>query len=395
MGKLTIWVFAGVSLLIIIGWAATSYFPSGVSLTSTSTSSGSATTLSHSPASGASSSAATKSQSASSGSWLPDSPAFVGNASKIDYPPGYGELANFTLAVINKDRAAAGVSPVTLSDVPSGQQHADSMAYYRYFSHWDNQGMKPYMRYTVLGGIGSMAENAALNYCNTSPPDSPHAIAAPCSIQTIENAISGSEWAMMNNDTTCCNDGHRANILAPMHNRVSVGIAYNSTTVYLVQDFEDSYFTSGSIQVSSGVVTFQGSMYQDIPGWMRSSSGAEIAVYYDPTPGKINLSELALLTSCDHYNQLKMPPSCQYQGAYTPGTQISTVFGPCPARFVCSGGNYTYAQVWQESSGNFEIIFSMSELISAHGNGVYTFYLWPAASAPGPITSLSIFVKDG
>ena len=398
MNKLASGVVVVVVLLVGIGWAATAHFPAGTGSPTTSPSATSAMTTDSSSVAFASSVTTKTSAGNSTGNWLSDSPAFVGNSSKVDYPPDYGAIANFTLSVINEDRRAAGLQPVSLSGVPSGQQHADSMAYYGYFSHWDNQGYKPYMRYTLIGGTGSVEENAALNYCTTSQPNSTRDIAASCSLQTLENAINGSEWMMMNNDTACCSNGHRANILDPIHNQVSLGVAYNSTTVYLVEDFENSYIGSESLQVSSGVVTLHGLIPAYQKGWMESESGAEISVYFDPTPSNISLSAMRLLTSCDKYSELSEPASCQYQGAYTSGTPISTVFYPCPAGRVCSSsGNFTYAQQWQMtySTGAFDIVFSISALEAAYGNGVYTFYLWPAEVATGPITSLSVFVTGG
>ncbi|HVC26649.1 MAG TPA: CAP domain-containing protein [Nitrososphaerales archaeon] len=391
MSSLTTKVLAAFVLVVVIAWAGGTYLQYGLDRTPAGTSSASA----EASTSGSSSSVVTSAGGGPSASWLPDNPALVGNSSKIDTPPDYGALANFTLSVINGDRASAGLALVALSSVPSGQQHADSMAYFGYFSHWDNQGYKPYMRYTLLGGTGSVSENAALNYCTTSPPDTKHPAAAPCSLQSVENAINGSEWMMMNNDSTCCNNGHRANILDPLHDRVSVGVAYNSTTVYLVEDFENSYIGSESLQVSSGVVTFQGAVLPYQKGWMERPSGAEISVFYDPTPSGISVSDLNLLASCVQYNELSEPASCQYQGAYNPGAQIFTIFPPCPPQDGCSGAaNYTYAQAWQLNfnTGQFDIVFPIAVLEAAHGNGVYTFYLWPSESTPDPITSVSVFV---
>ncbi len=391
MSRATTKVLAAFVLIVVVAWACGTYLQYGFDKTTAVTSS---TSVEGSPAS-ATSSVATGGQGGSPLNWLPDNPSFVGNSSKIDYPPEYGALANFTLAVVNKDRASAGLTLVTLSTVPSGQQHADSMAYFGYFSHWDNQGYKPYMRYTLLGGTGSVSENAALNYCTTSQPGSSRPTAAPCSLQSVENAINGSEWMMMNNDTTCCNDGHRQNILDPLHDRVSIGVAYNSTTVYLVEDFENSYIRSESLQVSSGVVSFQGWVLAYQKGWMERPSGAEVSVFFDPTPTNISVGSLDLLTSCNQYNELSEPAPCQYQGAYNPGTQVFTVFPPCPPQDACSGtGNYTYAQAWQLNfnTGQFDIVFPIAALESAHGNGVYTFYLWPSESTPDPITSVSLFV---
>lgn len=384
MGKLTT-AAAVVLLLIIAGYGVIIYLPNGFHLPTAGSSETTATTSALS---------LTGSQSAISGGWLTDNPSFVGNSSKIDYPPDYGVLANFTLGLIDTDRASAGLSPIALSTVTSGQQHADSMAYFGTYGHWDVQGYKPYMRYTLLGGTGLVAENVALNSCTDSAPSATSVLEAPCSLQAIENGISNAEYQMMNYDATCCNNGHRANILDSHHDRVSLGIAFDTKTgsVYLVEDFEDSYISNGAIQLSGSQVTFYGSTQQNLTGWTGASSGAEIVVYYDATPSAINASELQPNASCDQYNEHSEPASCQYRGAYNNGAQISAVFAPCPAERTCGSGNYTYAQTWQLASGTFIIIFSIGALKSAHGNGVYTFYLWPDGDTVEPITSLSLFV---
>ena len=83
---------------------------------------------------------------------------------EITYPADYDQLANYSLTIINENRTSSGLSPVTLSPEPSGQQHADSMLTNNYFSHWDTLGEKPYMRYTTLNGTGFVEENVAYEY---------------------------------------------------------------------------------------------------------------------------------------------------------------------------------------------------------------------------------------
>jgi uncharacterized protein YkwD len=385
MRNLTVAVIVVAILLVTVGWAATAHFPVGPDATTTSTES---TTVTDSSVDAPSSTGGS-----SSGDWLTDSPIIVGQSAKIDYPPDYLALENFTLSVINQDRVAAGLSPVVVSSVLSGQQHADSMQYYGYFSHWDNQGYKPYMRYTLLGGTGSVEENAALNYCSDST-NATGRTPAPCSLKAVENAINDSEWVMMNNDSACCGDGHRDNILDSLHNRVSIGVAYNSTTVFLVEDFEDSYLISESLQLSGSAVTFSGTLQQDVSTWMSRVAGAEISVFYDTTPSGISVSSLDDLKACGQNSELNESAACQYEGAYTPGTVVSTVFPPCPPGEECvtDNGTYTYAQAWQVNAASFNITFSLSSLLAVHGSGVYTIYLWPAERLPESITSLSIFV---
>src|SRR5579863_9769994 len=98
MNKLALALVVVVILLVGIGWAATAHFPNASdSTTSASTTTNASTTTSatSSPVASAPVVATTISDGNSSGNWLADSPAFVGNSTKIDYPPDYGEIANF------------------------------------------------------------------------------------------------------------------------------------------------------------------------------------------------------------------------------------------------------------------------------------------------------------
>ncbi|MDG6901651.1 MAG: CAP domain-containing protein [Nitrososphaerota archaeon] len=307
----------------------------------------------------------------SGGSAISD-PAFYNGKSNITYPVDYSTLANYALGLINHDRQVNGAPPESLSNIPSGQQHSDSMAYYGYFSHWDTQGYKPYMRYTMLGGTGGVAENGGLDYCTGSPLNATLVTPVPCSIQTIENGIANSEWGMMNNDQLCCNNGHRDNILNPLHNKVSIGIAYDSSSsaIYFVEDFEDAYTSFHSPFYSSGLVTLSGSTTVGI-------SVEEVMVAYDSTPAPLTPAQLG---------------AAPYNDGYQPGTSLGAVFAPCPRDYTCSpnttdGRIAVYAMIWNLSSGNFEIQFDPSRFF-AHGAGVYTLYLFD--SSGNIYTTLSI-----
>ena len=148
------------------------------------------------------------------------------------------QVIEFTLRQINSERASFGLANVTLSDVPSGQQHAESMLDVGYFSHWDPAGMKPYMRYTLLGGTEGVDENVAYNQQVNET-----CLGPVCSVRQINvtAAVSRMNNQMIYNDSACCNNGHRNNTLDPNHNQVSIGVAFNKTTVYLVEDFINSY----------------------------------------------------------------------------------------------------------------------------------------------------------
>ena len=320
----------------------------------------------------ATSSPVTTTSAASNGFAISD-PAFYNGKATISYPPDNSTLANYALGLINQDRQANGESPVTLSSVPSGQQHADSMAYYGYFSHWDTQGYKPYMRYTLLGGTGGVAENGGLDYCTYSPANSSLVTPTSCDTQTIENGIANSEWGMMNNDELCCSNGHRDNILNPLHNRVSIGIAYNSSTnaIYFVEDFEDDYTSFHAPYYSSGLVTLSGTTTIGI-------NVEEVMVTYDPMPTSLTPAQLS---------------ASPYNDGYQSGSSLGAVFAPCPQGYTCSpttndGGVAVYATTWSLGSNAFEIQFNPSRFF-AQGSGVYTLYLFDTGG--NLYTALSIF----
>jgi hypothetical protein len=249
------------------------------------------------------------------------------------------------------------------------------MAYFGYFSHWDTQGYKPYMRYTMLGGTGGVAENAALDYCTYSPSNSTSITLASCNTQTIENGIANSEYGMMYNDAVCCNNEHRDNILNPLHNRVSLGIAYNVTTetIYFVEDFEDSYTSFTTPLYSSGLVTLYGTTSTSI-------DVEEIEVFYDPTPSSLTTAQL---------------DASPYNDGYNAGTSLGAVFAPCPQGYKCppntsDGGIAVYASIWRLTSGDFEIQFDPSRFFG-QGSGVYTLYMFDKNSEV--YTTLSMFIR--
>ena len=343
---------------------------------------------------GTSSKTSSSSAQAVSPDWLAADPSFVGTNATIDYPPDYDSMAAYTLGLINTDRQSAGAPTVELSSVPSGQQHADSLSYFGTTGHWDVQGYKPYMRYTLLGGTGYMAENVAQGYCTSSQPSAPTLVSAKCTTQTIENGLAAAEYQMMNDDAACCGNGHKENIVDKAHNSVSLGVAYNTTSraVYLVEDFQDSFIQNGSIQLTGTNVTISGTTNADLTGWTANAAASDIVVYHDPAPSAIPVSELAPSQSCDQ-NELKEPAPCQYLGAYSAGTQVADVLAPCPTKYKCGTGNFTFAATWAQdaSSGSFEIVVPLAQLESTYGGGVYTFYLWPDGDLTEPITGLSVF----
>lgn len=312
----------------------------------------------------------TQSSTQSTSSQL-QNPVIQNGSSDVSYPSNYQTLANYALGLINADRASNGQPPVTLSSVASAQQHADSMLYFGYFSHWDTQGYKPYMRYTLLGGTGAVQENIGQDSCTDSQASATEVSVVPCTIQTIQNGINNSEWNMMYNDVTCCNNGHRDNILDPLHNEVSIGIAYSTTTstLYFVEDFQNDYIAlSGPISSSTSQITIAGSL-------KTQENVSTIGVYYDSAPKTMNVSQLDATST------------------YGPGTLVGGVLPPCVINCAYYPGEVTvYASSWQVSANSISIDFSLNSFVQAEGAGVYTVYVQTGDSTADSILTYSIFV---
>jgi len=344
--------------------------------------------------------------------FTPADPIISNGQANVTYPSDYEVLANYSLSLINHDRQQSDLQPVRLSSVPSGQQHANSMLYFGYFSHWDTQGYKPYMRFTLLGGRGSVSEN--IDHQGQPCPDGYSCSWEFTSQDSVKAAISKVENTMMYNDSYCCNNGHRATILDPMNNEVSIGVAWNVTDFFFVEDFVDAHasFSALSYNASSQAVTLAGSVRG------INSTAAAIAVFYDTTPTWLPPAGL------DHFyhgsqNYPPIEPACKpfvvregeytfvndgcsnYQGGYGPGLFLGGVLyeQPCPEGYTCTyptstgpGVIQSYASVWEVNGTSFNIQFSLSPFTPYYGNGVYTIYFYPNASNE-TVTSYSIFVS--
>lgn len=246
----------------------------------------------------------------------------------------------YVLSLINSDRQGGNVSVVTYSNITSGQQHADSMFQFSYFSHWDPYDLKPYMRYTALGGNGAVDENVAYIY-NSGGID-------------VLTALRQMEYNFINNDFVCCNNGHKYNIFDPNHNQVSIGVAYNATTVYLVEDFINNYISwvFNTPSYSAGDVSLKGEIPQ---GYALST----IEISYD--------------------NPLTYQSVAQLDNTSTYG------FGSTIAGIGHSSGSFGYyfpnmttvnASTYTVQGSNFDVEFNLNSLISQYGPGEYTVVIW-------------------
>jgi uncharacterized protein YkwD len=275
----------------------------------------------------------------------------------ILYDRSHPVLASYALSLINVDRSQFGLSPVKLSKIPCGQQHANSMLNLSYFSHWNNLGYKPYMRYTLMGGRNFVSENVAYKFVGPLHH---------YNLDMVKEFLRGSEYDMMYNDQEW-QDGHRKNILDPYHNMVSLGIAHGVRKgylfVYLVQDFEDHYVDLRVPFFKDGKVTLAGTKSQEI-------HPDSVMIYYD------NLHPLGQET----LGKTKTYDAGELLGGVKP--PFSPIFFQAEVT--------QKATKWEEDLHSLFIEFSLEAFFRKRGSGVYTIYLsekWGERN----YTSLSIF----
>ena len=153
------------------------------------------------------------------------------------------EARRYMVALINRDRATAGLLPVELDEGPptrAGQAHAEDMAKNGFLGHWGTDGSVPEQRHTEAGGVDLVLENAS------------------CFVDEKRRALDGSPIILAEQvektegmffNETPPHDGHRLNILRPGHKRVGIGIAQPLPTPgelpvpCFSQEFTDPYGT--------------------------------------------------------------------------------------------------------------------------------------------------------
>jgi hypothetical protein len=275
-------------------------------------------------------------------------------------------LKAYALNRINEDRKSFGLSPVVLSDNGAAQNQAEEVLKTRQISHWMTDGEKPYMVYTRFGGSDGMEQNVAtatyseFETCVGSPFQLCSKIDPYAQIDTLEHM-------MMYNDTACCEDGHRLNILDKHHTHVSIGIASSDYAFALVQNFENHY-------VSIDTPLTYDDQNIEVSGKLAGTTSLDsISIYYDdlPSPQIYDLNRNAT--------------------SYTSGELVA---GVVPQGYTTSDATTIQASHWVQYNQMVDIRFDISPILTK--SGVYTIYVI-AKDADGeqfPIVAYSIFLPN-
>ncbi len=208
------------------------------------------------------------------------SPPIIQPESPATYNPD--ALAQQMLILINQSRADNNLSPVAWDTTATlaGQRHAEDMAQFNYFSHWNRDGLGPDHRYSLIGGQHVAMENLhAFAYTYDDGRAAP--------IENWPEVIQNAHTGLMNSP------GHRANILDSAHTHVGIGMAYNPQTgqFRLAQEFTNQYTRLDeplARQVGpDGSILVRGQFVG------ADLSNALLQLAYEPFPQPLSLDELA------------------------------------------------------------------------------------------------------
>jgi uncharacterized protein YkwD len=285
------------------------------------------------------------------------------------------ELVQYALNKINEDRSKFNLPIVQLSHNVAAQIQAEDILKARDISHWTTDGMKPYMLYSIYNGSGGLSQNivAESNYGSTINP---------------YKAIDVAQWTMVYNDSLCCKDLHRQDILDKHHTHVSIGIAYGEDYFAIVQNFENKYihFNEPLIHDDKKHVQISGRLPSNISSNINLYG---LDVYYDEVPSYVQYEKHKDDTSYDLGKLVGFvfsPMDLNEWFEYIRG-QIYSAMG-------ISLSNYSPipADKWHVDSKLIDIRFDISPTLKKDGVYTIVLYLEDEQKNLFPVTSYSIFV---
>ena len=297
---------------------------------------------------------------------FPEKPVYTPEAGTFKPSEEESEIYQYMLDLINEDRQNAGLSPVTMGSNAAALSHAQDMFDNYFVAHWGTNGLKPYIRYTISGGLNYEMENSAYTGWYDPAEDE-----SKYGDLDIKQALYDLQYAMMNDDGPTW--GHRNNIINKYHDKVNMGIVYDDKRLALVQQFEGNfieYFEPPSI--SGSTLTIGGSILE---GKLKS-----VNICFDELPVPLTPDEL--LNGPYH--------------SYSLGGRVGYVVSPPPPGQYYSSlsPEAVVADLWETNDrGQFMISADISETL-AQGKGVYTIVIYAdCGEETVQITNYSISIE--
>ena len=312
-------------------------------------------------------------------------------ATPVPLPP-VAEIREFMLGLINENRQANGLEPVTLGDNRAAQYHAEAMRDNGFLSHWGMDGLAPYMRFTLASGSDYSWETVS-GY-SPAPPD------GTTTSWKIDLALQQQSLMDSPND--------RENILFKWHKKVNLGIACTADHYCrMVKQFQGDYIEYfEEPDIREGILTFNAR-------WKGGISFEEIQVWYDPEPRPLTLGQLDATYGCcarvpvtfllppprrgrEYSRNALRPVEYSWAAAVDPhSVDPATPRTGKETRLLeqrTSQVPITVAEVLKKSGGQLEVEADLTEIIKETGPGVYTVVIRGTANnEPLAVTNYSVF----
>ena len=320
------------------------------------------------------------------------------------------ELKTYMLELVNKERARAGVQPVTLGHNNAAQLHAESASKQCAKGHWGIDGLKPYMRYSLAGGYQANGENGSgLGYCFSAAERVRY---APITSMKKEIDETMARWMQ--------SPGHRDNLLRPYWRKVNIGLAWNRVIATMYQHFEGDYVEYDQLPTLTGnTLTFSGRLKNGASFDGKNSFG--VSIYYDPPPHPLTPGQLGrtyCVTGGTMVAALRAPLPENWHYDKNSGTQAHDTCvdpydlpadTPAPrspteahelARAAQARGmtveqhryRWITASKMSGKAGRFAVRANLSKVLRVHGPGVYTVLVWAHWGGERiPVSEYSLF----
>lgn len=188
------------------------------------------------------------------------------------------QITERLLYLINQERRSAGLRPVELDPFASkvAENHCQEMLNNSFTSHWNQAGLKPYMRYALAGGADAVMENVAGRWSNSG-----------IDLAHVSEIAEQLHLAMFNERAP--NDSHRQTILAPQHTHVGLAVRANGNSLRLDEEFVARYLivqpTPNQVKAGSSITLTGELLYENMELY-------NIEIFYEPFPKPMDIETL-------------------------------------------------------------------------------------------------------
>lgn len=263
------------------------------------------------------------------------------------------------LRVVNRERAAAGLHPVSLDAHTSAlaDEYSDAQLRGGFTGHFDPAGTAPYMRYPSKGTRDMLRENVASWSANY-----------PFDQTALPDLISRSHRTMIEERPPA--DGHRRAILDEYATHMGFGIAWNRGEMRFTQLFMRRYVdwlspVPAAVPLEAGSVRIEGRPY-------RGVRVAAISVHWEPLPQPLSRSVIA---ARDDYS---LPPQ---RSDYRPATRR-------PHSPLAAASDRGIGELRAGTGGSFIFDAPLDR-----GEGVYTIVTWVERNGSEPFAAGLVSVR--